>query len=170
MLRSTRARKTFNTCRRNFHFAEKRRLGTLTEEFRPFGSTGSCRRCATVTREEDMLKKSVPTLIVAAMAAFGTVQLAHAQKNYTEGGDLYGGGHTKKKANPNTNAAKSGKFDTYTDGAKQSTQSDLNANGKKFDPYSEGAKTGKSDPYTEGAKSGKFDPYSDGAKAPEQKQ
>jgi len=104
-----------------------------------------------------MFKKTVPTLTIAALSAFGAMQFAYAQKNYTEGGDLYSGNHSSKKADPNTNAAKSGKFDPYTDGAKQSTRSDLNATGKQFDPYSEGAK------------SGKFDPYSDGAKAPDTK-
>lgn len=112
-----------------------------------------------------MLKKTtVPTLIVAALAAIGTAQLAYAQKNYTEGGDLYSGSHTKK-ASPHKNPAKSGKFDPYTDGAKQSTQSDLNASGKKVDPNTDGAKAGKFDTYTDGAKTGKFDPYTDGAKA-----
>jgi hypothetical protein len=123
-----------------------------------------------------MLKKTVPTLIVAALAAFGATQLAYAQKNYTEGGDLYGGSHAKKKASPNQSAAKSGKFDPYTDGAKQSTKADLagkkldpntdGAKAGKYDPYTDGAKSGKPDPYTDGAKAGKFDPYTDGAKAP----
>jgi hypothetical protein len=108
-----------------------------------------------------LLKKTVPTLIVAAMAALGTMQLAHAQKNYTEGGDLYGGAHTKDKTKQN--AAKSGKFDPYSDGAKKSTKSEL-APSKKADPYTDGAKTGKFDTYTDGAKSGKFDTYTDGAK------
>jgi hypothetical protein len=110
-----------------------------------------------------MLKKTVPTLIVAALAALGTMQVAHAQKNYTDGGDLYSGAHSKDKANPNQTAAKSGKFDPYTDGAKKSTKSEL-APSKKADPYTDGAKSGKFDPYTDGAKSGKFDPYTDGAK------
>ncbi|WP_423197381.1 MULTISPECIES: hypothetical protein [unclassified Cupriavidus] len=110
-----------------------------------------------------MFKKTVPTLIVAAAAAFGTVQFAHAQnKNYTDGGDLYSGSHTKK-ASPHANAAKSGKFDPYTDGANKSTRSNLAPN-KKADPYTDGAKTGKTDPYTDGAKTGKADPYTDGAK------
>lgn len=111
-----------------------------------------------------MLKKSVPTLIVAALAALGATQV-HAQKNYTEGGDLYSGSHAKK-AGPNQSAAKSGKFDPYTDGARQSTKSELTNSGKKFDPNTDGAKSGKFDPYTEGAKAGKADPYTDGAKAP----
>ena len=84
-----------------------------------------------------MLKKTVSTLIVAALAALGATQV-YAQKNYTEGGDLYGGSHTKK-ASPNQNPAKSGKFDPYTDGAK----------------------AGKADPYTDGAKA----PASQGGKA-----
>ncbi len=108
-----------------------------------------------------MLKKTVPTLIVAALAGLGTMQLAHAQKNYTDGGDIHSGSHTKK-ASPHTNTAKSGKFDPYTDGAKKSTQTDLAL--KKADPYTDGAKVGKADPYTDGAKSGKPDVYTDGAK------
>jgi len=121
-----------------------------------------------------MLKKTVPSLIVAALTALGAVQLAHAQKNYTEGGDLYSGSHTKNKANPNQNPAKSGKFDPYTDGAKKSTRTDLAPNKKpdpytdgargKPDPYLDGAKTGKPDPYLDGAKTGKADPFTDGAK------
>ena len=50
--------------------------------------------------------------------------------------------------------AKSGKFDTYVDGAKAG----------KYDVYSDGAKAGKYDVYSDGAKAGKFDTYSDGAK------
>ena len=91
-----------------------------------------------------MLKKTVPTLIVATLAALGTMQLAHAQKNYTEGGDLYSGAHTKDKTKQN--AAKSGKFDPYTDGAKA---------GGKYDPYTDGARSGKFDPFVDGAKSDK---------------
>jgi len=87
--------------------------------FRSIRYNDSRRRCAIATREDDMLKKTVTTLTIAAIAAFGATQFAYAQKNYTEGGDLYGGSHTKKNANHNTNAAKSGKFDPYTDGAKQ---------------------------------------------------
>lgn len=112
-----------------------------------------------------MLKKSVPALIIAALAALGTTQV-YAQKNYTEGGDLYSGSHTKKKAGQNQNPAKSGKFDPYTDGARQSTKSELNSSGKKFDPNTDGAKAGKFDPYTDGTRAGKTDPYTDGAKAP----
>lgn len=108
-----------------------------------------------------MLKKTVPTLIVAALAALGTMNLAHAQKNYTDGGDIHSGSHTKK-ASPHANAAKSGKFDPYTDGAKKSTRADLAP--KKADPYTDGAKAGKFDPHTDGAKSGKPDVYTDGAK------
>lgn len=111
-----------------------------------------------------MLTKTVPTLIVAALAALGATQV-YAQKNYTEGGDIHSGSHTKK-AGPNQGAAKSGKFDPYTDGAKQSTKSDLTSSGKKFDPNTDGAKAGKFDTYTDGAKAGKPDPYTDGAKAP----
>uniref|UniRef100_UPI003F491B02 hypothetical protein n=1 Tax=Cupriavidus yeoncheonensis TaxID=1462994 RepID=UPI003F491B02 len=70
-----------------------------------------------------------------------------------------------KKVSPDSDAAKAGIFDPYTDGRKESTRSNLNASDKRFDPYSEGAKAGKYDPYTDGAKTGKFDPYTDGAKA-----
>ncbi|MBP0630816.1 MULTISPECIES: hypothetical protein [unclassified Cupriavidus] len=113
-----------------------------------------------------MLKKSIPSLIIAALTAVGMTQLSHAQKNYTEGADLYGGSHAAKKLSPDADAAKASKFDSYTDGAKQSTGSHLNASNKPFDPYSEGAKAGRNDPYTDGAKTGKFDPYADGAMAP----
>ncbi|SDD82627.1 hypothetical protein SAMN05216345_11767 [Cupriavidus sp. YR651] len=112
-----------------------------------------------------MLKKTIPTLIIAAPAAFGVTRAANAQKNYTDGGDLYGGSHATKKVLPNSGAAKSGKFDPYTDGRRQSTRFNLNASDKRFDPHSEGAKSGQFDPYTDGAKAGKFDPYTDGAKA-----
>lgn len=114
-----------------------------------------------------MLKRTLPALIVA-LAAFGSVQLAHAQKNYTEGGDTYSGNaHTKNKVQGS--AAKQGKFDTYTDGANKSTKAELNPAGTtgktgKADPYTDGAKAGKFDTYTDGAKAGKFDPYSEGAK------
>lgn len=50
--------------------------------------------------------------------------------------------------------AKSGKFDTYTDGARAA----------RYDVYTDGAKSGKFDTYTDGAKAGKFDTYTDGAK------
>jgi hypothetical protein len=116
-----------------------------------------------------MLKKSVPTLIFAALAALGTAQIAHAQKNYTEGGDTYSAGHTKK-AKPQGSAAKQGKFDPYTQGAKSSTKSDLSATGKATDPTGSAAKQGKFDPYTEGAKQGKFDPYTEGAKSSDKAQ
>jgi len=121
-----------------------------------------------------MLKKTVPTLIVAALAAFGTVQIAHAQKNYTDGGDLYGGAHTKGNKAQGS-AAKQGKFDPYTEGANKSTKANLNPNSTsaktgKVDPYTEGAKSGKFDPYTDGAKSGKFDPYTEGTKADKPKE
>jgi len=123
-----------------------------------------------------MLKKTVSTMALAALAFSAMVPLAHAQKNYTDGGDLYGGAHSaQKKAKPNQAPARSGKFDPYSEGAKKSTQADLNPAGKadpytdgakagKFDPYSDGAKAGKADPHTDGAKAGKFDPYTDGAK------
>ncbi|KWR89231.1 hypothetical protein [Cupriavidus sp. IDO] len=50
--------------------------------------------------------------------------------------------------------AKSGKFDTYTDGAKAA----------RYDVYTDGAKSGKFDTYTDGARAGKFDAFTDGAK------
>lgn len=127
-----------------------------------------------------MLKKTVPALIVA-LAAFGGVQLAHAQKNYTEGGDTYtGNAHTKNKVQSGaakqgkfdtyTDGAKQGKFDTYTDGANKSTKAELNPAGTtaktgKADPYTDGAKAGKFDTFSDGARAGKFDPYSEGAKS-----
>ncbi len=103
-----------------------------------------------------MLKTTVPTWIatLTALATLGAAPLAHAQKNYTEGGDLYGGSHTKKQANPKQNAAKSGKFDPYTDGANKSTRSDLN-DSKQVNPKADANKSGKFDPYSDGAKAGK---------------
>lgn len=50
--------------------------------------------------------------------------------------------------------AKSGKFDTYTDGARSA----------KYDVYTDGAKAGQFSTFTDGAKAGKFDTYTDGAR------
>lgn len=50
--------------------------------------------------------------------------------------------------------AKSGKFDTFTDGARTA----------KYEIYTTGKKSGKFDPYVDGAKAGKFDTYTDGAR------
>lgn len=50
--------------------------------------------------------------------------------------------------------AKSGKFDTYADGARI----------VKYDVYTDGAKSGKFDTFVDGAKAGKFDTYTDGAR------
>lgn len=106
-----------------------------------------------------MLKKTVPTLIAVALT-FGIVQLAHAQKNYTDGADIYSGNAHTKNSETQSSAARQGKFDPYTEGAKKSAGANLTSSGTpaksgKFDPYTDGAKTGKFDPYTEGAKSDK---------------
>ncbi|AOY94277.1 hypothetical protein BKK79_19080 [Cupriavidus sp. USMAA2-4] len=102
-----------------------------------------------------MLKKTVSTLALATLAFTAMAPLAHAQKNYTEGGDLYGGAHSaqKKKTDPTGSAARKGKFDPYSEGArKKSTEANLNPAAGKADPYTDGAKAGKFDPYTDGAK------------------
>lgn len=51
--------------------------------------------------------------------------------------------------------AKSGRFDTYSDGARTA----------RYDVYADGAKSGaKFDTFVDGAKSARFDSYSDGAR------
>jgi len=94
---------------------------------------------------------AVTATAVLALAALP----ASAQKNYTDGGDLYGGAHApvpkdaqapaKKTANKGS-ASHSGKFDPYTEGAhtksnlaSQKKATDDTARSGKFDPYSEGA-------------------------------
>ena len=96
-----------------------------------------------------MLKKTVPTLMIAALTVFGAVQLAHAQ-NSPRKVDPYSDGAKTGKPDPYLDGAKSDKFDPYTSGAKKSTRTDLAP--RKADPYTDGAKTGKPDPYTDGAK------------------
>ncbi|WER44718.1 hypothetical protein CupriaWKF_10220 [Cupriavidus sp. WKF15] len=113
-----------------------------------------------------MVRKIVPILTAASLAALGT-QVVHAQKNYTDGGDLYGGSHAAKSKTQNQ--AKAGKPDPYTDGAKQSTKAGLAEGGNKPDTGTSAARSGKFDPYSEGAKSGKFDPYTEGVKKPDEK-
>lgn len=83
-----------------------------------------------------------------------------AQKNYTDGGDLYGGSRAPDaKETPAKQAAKpathrSGKFDPYTEGAH--TKSHLAPVPAKTLPDAH--------PQPDDvAKSGKFDPYTDGA-------
>ncbi|MGO4306507.1 hypothetical protein [Cupriavidus sp. RAF12] len=91
--------------------------------------------------------------VVAARA--GTP--ASAQRNYTDGGDLYGGAHaaggkqTASKHLKKQDANRSGKFDPYSEGEKTDThlapaqkspderpQPDDVARSGKFDPYTEG--------------------------------
>ncbi len=50
--------------------------------------------------------------------------------------------------------AESGKFDTYSDGARTAT----------YNVYTDGAKSGKFDTFVDGARAGKFDTYTDGAR------
>jgi len=50
--------------------------------------------------------------------------------------------------------AKSGKFDTYADGARSA----------KYNVYTDGAKSGKFDGFVDGARAGKYDAFVDGAK------
>lgn len=115
-----------------------------------------------------MFKRIAPALAAAALAAGGS-QIAHAQKNYTDGGDLYSGSHTDKTTDQSP--TRSGKFDPHTEGRKQSNKASLTDTGSAAKPKSSTAKpktssarSGKFDPYSEGAKSGKFDPYTEGAK------
>ena len=98
-----------------------------------------------------MFRKSIPTLIAAMLAAIGTTQFSYAQKNYTEGGDIHGGSHTTKTS-PHKDAAKSKKFDPYTQSPNKSTRSNLSPSDRKANPNTDAAKTGKFDPYSEGAK------------------
>jgi|GEM_PF-1392983 len=93
---------------------------------------------------------------LSAVAALATTPVS-AQKNYTDGGDLYGGAHTgaekqtasKHPKKHDTN--RSGKFDPYSEGARTTThlapakklpderpQPDDVARSGKFDPYTEG--------------------------------
>jgi hypothetical protein len=96
-------------------------------------------------------------LAITAAAVLSLSALpASAQKNYTDGGDLYGGAHAPvpkdaqspaaKKTAHKTSASHSGKFDPYTEGANtksnlapQKKATDNAARSGKFDPYSEGA-------------------------------
>jgi hypothetical protein len=104
----------------------------------------------------------IPSLLaIAAMAALALTALpASAQKNYTDGGDLYGGAHapvpkdarapaktSKHKSTTSSAASRSGKFDPYSEGAH--TKSNLAPEKKTGD---EAARSGKFDPYSEGAK------------------
>ncbi|WP_404995305.1 hypothetical protein [Cupriavidus pauculus] len=108
-----------------------------------------------------MLKKTVPTLIVAALTALGAVQLAHAQQAQRKV-DPYTDGAKTGKPDPYLDGAKSGKADKFDVQSKSTTRTDLAP--RKTDPYTDGAKTGKPDPYLDGARVGKADPYTDGAK------
>jgi hypothetical protein len=101
---------------------------------------------------------SLVAVTAAAVLALAALP-AGAQKNYTDGGDLYGGAHApvpkdaqapaKKNAHKEVaqkgGAAHSGKFDPYTEGAHtnsnlapQKKTTDNAARSGKFDPYSEG--------------------------------
>ena len=93
-------------------------------------------------------------LAIAAAAVALTSLPASAQKNYTDGGDLYGGAHapvTKdaqapaKSGKHKHSASRSGKFDPYSEGAQ--TKSNLTPQKKGAD---DAAHAGKFDPYTEG--------------------
>ncbi|MCY1284108.1 hypothetical protein D9M69_199290 [compost metagenome] len=108
-----------------------------------------------------MFKRIAPALAAAALVALGP-QIAHAQKNYTDGGDLYSGSHTDKTTDQSP--TKAGKFDPYAEGRKQSNKARLPGSGSTAEPKASSARSGKFDPYSEGAKSGKFDPYTEGAK------
>jgi len=104
-----------------------------------------------------MKRKLAPSAMAAVVMSALAVSAAHAQKNYTDGGDLYGGAHAATgKAAPAKDARKSsiqrsGKFDPYTDGIHEQ-------------PASSGAKKFPDErPQPDDvARSGKFDPYSEG--------
>jgi len=99
---------------------------------------------------------SLAAVTAAAVLALAALP-ASAQKNYTDGGDMYGGAHApapkdaqapaKKNAHKGS-ASHSGKFDPYTEGAH--TKSNLAPQKKASD---EAARSGKFDPYSEGAAS-----------------
>lgn len=99
-------------------------------------------------------------LVLSAMTGLAMASLAasaaHAQKNYTDGGNLYGGAHAAT-ANPSPSkdtkkpsAQRSGKFDPYTEGA----HGKASAGAKKFPDE-------RPQP-DDVARSGKFDPNSEG--------
>lgn len=96
-----------------------------------------------------MIRKIIPILAAASLSVLGA-QSVLAQKNYTDGGDLYGGSHAPKPKSEDQ--AKSGKFDSNPEGAKQSTKAGLAGNGATPDANTSSARSGKFDPYTDGAK------------------
>lgn len=104
-----------------------------------------------------MKRKLALSAMAAVVMGSLAVSAAHAQKNYTDGGDLYGGAHAPTgNAAPSKEAKKSstqrsGKFDPYTDGVREKTTSSA---AKKFPDE-------RPQP-DDVARSGKFDPYSEG--------
>ncbi len=84
-----------------------------------------------------------------------------AQKNYTDGGDLYGGSHapagqeTPAKQAQKPEVRRTDKYDPYTDGAR--TKSNLAPAKRLPDEHPQPGDV---------AKSGKFDPYTDGMSKP----
>jgi len=99
-----------------------------------------------------------------AVAALATIAVllsspVTAQKNYTDGGDLYGGSHapdakeTPAKQAKKSTAHRSGKFDPYTDGTHAKSH---------LAPPAKTTPDGRPQP-DDVAKMGKFDPYTDGA-------
>ena len=96
------------------------------------------------------------TLVATAAVVALLAAPAMAQKNYTDGGDLYGGSHTTK-AKPSSpekgkeGASKAGNFDPYTDGVRTKSNA---APAKKLPDE-------RPQP-DDVARSGKFDPYTDG--------
>lgn len=96
---------------------------------------------------------------LAAIVALLLASPASAQKNYTDGGDLYGGSHpppTKespaKQSQKKSSAQRSGKFDPYTEGTRTGGQSHAAKLAPEDPPPlpDNVAKTGKFDPYTDG--------------------
>lgn len=104
-----------------------------------------------------MDRKLVLGIVTMTAIVALAVPVAYAQKNYTDGGDLYGGSHaatatksSSPKGTKKPSAQRSGKFDPYTDGARK----DRSSSERKFPDErpqpDDVARSGKFDPYTEG--------------------
>jgi hypothetical protein len=101
--------------------------------------------------------------LVVGMAAMVTIAAmtatpVMAQKNYTDGGGLYGGAHSAtqgqtiaKHKNNKTSTHRTGKFDPYAEGAHaKAGGSDAKKLPDERPQPDDVARTGKVDPYTEG--------------------
>ncbi|WP_084004126.1 hypothetical protein [Cupriavidus pauculus] len=104
-----------------------------------------------------MDRKLVLSVLTAAAMVALSVSTAHAQKNYTDGGDLYGGAHAATTEKPSSSkdtkkpsAQRSGKFDPYTEGAQKGASSGAKKFPDERPQPDDVARSGKFDPYTEG--------------------